>query len=169
MVDRVLLDYVKFPIPKPCYTGRKRARFWSSVIARSTRQIVKSWDAYTVTLPTVTLTHRNPSPRSAVCEQILSDILSTHSHARLFGRSEKKDKGESYHDQLCRSVDRIMVMLKSPPPLLRQRRRSCGPHAARCQIKDNTQTHPLPFYLTAAKVSAPSLSELCATKGGGRE
>ena len=95
----------------------------------------------------------------------MSDILSTHSHARPFGRSEEKDKEEPYHVQLCRSVDRIMVMLKGPPPLLR-RRRSCGPHAAGYQIKDNTQTRPPPFYLTAAKVSASSLSELCAIKGG---
>ena len=35
LVDRVLLAYVKFPIPKPCYNGRKMARFWSFVIARS--------------------------------------------------------------------------------------------------------------------------------------
>ena len=35
LVDRVLLAYVKFAIPEPCYNGRKMARFWSSVIARS--------------------------------------------------------------------------------------------------------------------------------------
>ena len=35
-VDSVLLAYEKFPIPDPCYNGRKSMRFWSSVMAGQT-------------------------------------------------------------------------------------------------------------------------------------
>ena len=35
LIDRVLLAYVKSPIPNPCYNGRKGTRFWSSVVAKS--------------------------------------------------------------------------------------------------------------------------------------
>ena len=140
----------------------------TAFVPYGTRQIVKSWDAYIVTLPTVTLTHSNPSPRSAWFTSRYYQIFCPHIHtpaplADLRKRTKRNPTMTSYV-----AVDRIMVMLKGPPPLLRQRRRSCGPHAARYQTKDNTQTRPLPFYLTAAKVSASSLSELCAIKGGRR-
>ena len=66
------------------------------------------------------------------------------------GAPGEKEKGEAYYDRLCRSVDRIMDMLKSPPTLPWP----FGPHVAGYQRVTHTPPHsrsialPVPSVLT---------------------